>query len=482
MSTKVKGEAIKEGSIPLSALSSEVQEKIENSGSKVFVFTYDMVKSENEDGSLTIDPANAIEMINSDFINMMDEYNMEKTHTYDDFAAFSLTLKLSPLMSQVIVMYVYSEGVIVIMSAGEEHPFVYDSDSEENENKVRKRLSLLDLALGDSDRKDYTEYIDEVKENVKKNLGITDAVTPDWNAQEGEPGYIENRTHYINTKEGVEHTLSDLDYIDINEDGGKEWYYHGGLNNFGIAFKDYDEVLKYIDIASKEKVVYKDPDDSAIALTVKQVFEEDDATIVFRAEYSGFNNFKFLLFENVDNPIVTLDPQYIPYTIARKTDIPNDIIKTTPQTLSNTAKNQVLTNLGIDPVVWKYIMNPFVLQTGRIIPDELIASDGKSFKYSYAGMYNWAKGYAYDKDNFDYGNNDLEGFGSVHCPHNTMDYRDGNIYGAGNEIPPEGLPTSLSDMDDVEGPYGVFHDNWSSYFTTGAWCINKDTKQCYLSV
>lgn len=190
----------------------------------------------------------------------------------------------------------------------------------------------------------------EVKDKIENAGGGAD-----WNAQENEKGYIENRTHYINTKEGVEHTLSDLDYIDINEDGGKEWYYHGGLNNFGIAFKDYAGVLKYIDIVSKEKVVYKDPDDSAIALTVKQVIEEDDATIVFRAEYSGFNNFKFLLFENVDNPIVTLDPQYIPYTIARKTDIPNDIIKTTPQTLSNTAKNQVLTNLGINEKLDKLV-------------------------------------------------------------------------------------------------------------------------------
>ena len=32
MSTKVKGEAIKEGSIPMSALSTEVKDKIENAG------------------------------------------------------------------------------------------------------------------------------------------------------------------------------------------------------------------------------------------------------------------------------------------------------------------------------------------------------------------------------------------------------------------------------------------------------------------
>lgn len=37
------------------------------------------------------------------------------------------------------------------------------------------------------------------------------------------------------------------------------------------------------------------------------------------------------------------------------------VIKTTPQTLSADAKNQALANLGIDPIVWKYICNPLIL-------------------------------------------------------------------------------------------------------------------------
>lgn len=384
MATKVKGEAIKEGSIPMSALSTEVKNKIENAGSKVFVFTDDMVKSENEDGSINIDPANAIEMINSDFINMMDVYNMEKTYTYGDFAVFSFTLKLDPLMSQVIVMYVYSEGVIGIMSAREEHPFVYDSDSGENENKVRKRLSLLDLALGDSDRKDYTAYIDEVKENVKKNLGITDAVTPDWNAQKGEPGYIKNKP---------------LRFVDGQ---GKEYKFTNPLKqeDFIPVPNEYNEVYKYKQLTYAQDLQYVVVNKSESAYggmyetQYRPVSKQNNAYRVNLGEYSGYvyieedENCDYWLVVEMDFPDYFF-PENTIYVIYDYEDLveiekiseqylPNTVFKTTPQTLSATDKNQALTNLGIDPVVWKYICNPCIVEFDRTtyecnsaIPEEL---------------------------------------------------------------------------------------------------------------
>lgn len=213
------------------------------------------------------------------------------------------------------------------------------------------------------------------------------SATPDWNAKEGEAGYIENRTHYINTKDGVEHTLSDLDYIDINEDGGKEWYYHGGQNNFGIAFKDYHGILKYNDITSEEKILYKDPDDSEIILTVRQVIEEDDATIVFRAEYPGFNNFKFLLFENADNPVVTLDPQYIPNTVCSYKQVNHGTSNTTFTLTSNTfhvwdkVANLTLT-LGLET---KGVVNEYIFQftsgttaTSLTLPNNIKWANGET--------------------------------------------------------------------------------------------------------
>jgi hypothetical protein len=63
--------------------------------------------------------------------------------------------------------------------------------------------------------------------------------------------------------------------------------------------------------------------------------------------------------------------------------IPNTVLKTTPQTLSNTDKNQALANLGIDPVVWKYMMNPIrLVENVTIVPEELI---GEKINHSELG-------------------------------------------------------------------------------------------------
>ena len=45
----------------------------------------------------------------------------------------------------------------------------------------------------------------EVKNKIE-NAGGSSSATPDWNAQEGEAGYIENRTHYYNEKLQLERT------------------------------------------------------------------------------------------------------------------------------------------------------------------------------------------------------------------------------------------------------------------------------------
>ena len=295
--------------------------------------------------------------------------------------------------------------------------------------------------------------IDELRTKVENNN-----IAPDWNAQKGEAGYIENRTHYVT---GTAET--------INVNG--EW----SITKTNIIVND-DSI---IDISWNIDLMANHTEGSCRFTGTDESnsysFDNDGFHIDFQ-NHGGLIDLDMWAFGGADPHYGTVTIGVdLKYKTLDEVYIPDTVVKTTPQTLSDTDKNQALANLGIDPVVWKYIMNPFVLQTGRIVPDELIASDGVSFKYPYAGMYNWAKGYAYDKDNFEYGNNTEGDFGSVHC-------FDGSICGAGNEIPPEGLPTSSSDIDNPEGPYGQFHDNWRDCFTTGVWLINKDTKQCYLAV
>lgn len=60
------------------------------------------------------------------------------------------------------------------------------------------------------------------------------------------------------------------------------------------------------------------------------------------------------------------------------TIIPEIITKTTEVTLPSTQ--------GIDPIIWKYICSPLVINAGDVCPAELLDSEGK-FKYKVAAMY-----------------------------------------------------------------------------------------------
>ena len=72
--------------------------------------------------------------------------------------------------------------------------------------------------------------------------------------------------------------------------------------------------------------------------------------------------------------IGTINPLYL-----------RDVIKTVPQTLSDTDKNQALANLGIDPIVWKYICNPLVIRDEMECPQELL--NNGNLKYKIPAMY-----------------------------------------------------------------------------------------------
>ena len=170
------------------------------------------------------------------------------------------------------------------------------------------------------------------------------------------------------------------------------------------------------------------------------------------------------------NYYVNVDEQFIKksnygrffYKQVREDQIHNKVIKTTPQTLTDTDKNQALANLGIDPIVWKYICNPFILQTGRELPDELLTEDRQDFKYKIDGMYRWVKGFTSGSEhNFNYAENgDLNGAGIVI-----------NMGGGGNEL----IDDNINDTN-----YYYGDAEWDDYFSAGGWAI-RDGK-CYIQV
>ena len=195
----------------------------------------------------------------------------------------------------------------------------------------------------------------------------------DWNAQEGEAGYIKNRTHY---EESEIRTLHH--HVDYDNDGS----YWGGSDDY-VYIDKFPKTIKINNLSYSDSL-----EDTA---TLKSVYDvvtlryfamekwNDYATISLK-EYEG--NYYLKITSNDTSSIsglewgepievtisssVPLADKFIPNTIARKSDVQ-----------------------GFDPIVWKYICNPFKLKQNEYVPDELVKEiNGKiCFKYCKVGMY-----------------------------------------------------------------------------------------------
>lgn len=214
-------------------------------------------------------------------------------------------------------------GVILV----EDGIRVYGVDEEET----------LELVLVKVTSKINEKYIPDT---IARKTDIPAAITPDWNAKEDEAGYIDNKPFGESFK-------------------AVEWFYNDGAS-FCITPMISNKV-KY------EGVIYEIPDnadenvilaDGSIALS-KYLYYDDNLMYVvcLGIQDESDERLKRILFKtdvklNSDN-------------------IDDKVIKTTPQILNDTDKNQALSNLGIDPVVWKYICSPFILVFDFTLSDEI---------------------------------------------------------------------------------------------------------------
>ena len=207
----------------------------------------------------------------------------------------------------------------------------------------------------------------QVDEAVSKVLNgeVGGGVTPDWNAQEGEAGYIENRTHY-------EETIFSK-FIEPNSD----------LSEYNIEIKDENirrlGVINCIEILDGNDSlevfpVYFDFDKTN---TISKYIEREEVTVtVSSTDWSDVKSIK-IEFSNrpLDFDVTTIGILGLKVSHISEKFIPDTFLKTTPQKLSDTDKNQALTNLGIDPVVWKYMCNPFIIymEQDNPVPDDLLS-------------------------------------------------------------------------------------------------------------
>lgn len=193
------------------------------------------------------------------------------------------------------------------------------------------------------------ELSENIKNNFKQNIGISGGA--DWNAQQGEAGYIENKPFgkYIQNFHVTGSFTSDESLIPFYDSGncGDKYpkLYLKGTYLYGDVL--FETVLNTIEPWSYEVYEY-----NGIEFSIEtggggeEIFLKiDDESGTISAMYGGID----IEFYTVSN---YLDDAYLP----------NTVLKTFPQRLSDTDKNQALANLGIDPVVWKYMCNPHIIE------------------------------------------------------------------------------------------------------------------------
>lgn len=373
MSTKVKGEAIKEGSIPLSALSDSLQAQI------------------NTQYGLT------------GYVGELSSSNTK-------------------IESSSYVLYIYNRGKIYDTLTNNA---IYFNDGPAVTITINSYgfKTVLEITTGE-DRVDYYGKIFVFDQHNKPPQE-----TPNWNAQEGEPGYIENKP---------------FRFIDAY---GNDYQFTNPLKREdfeALPPNEFDEVLSYrkpIDATSLQYVVCnKDLSTNEIVYNtmLRSVNNNNGKYRIELGEYSGYIHIEEGDWDNGDSNnwlIVEMDypdaffPEDSVFVIDSSEDIvdyvgmsvniniPNTVIKTTPQTLSDTDKNQALANLGIDPVVWKYLCNPIVVEIGKKAPVDILTEfkedeDMYYLKHYASGMF---KGVLVTLDDFDNGGSHVELLPAFYC-------------------------------------------------------------------
>ena len=219
--------------------------------------------------------------------------------------------------------------------------------------------------------------------NDLKNSDGGSSVTPDWGAEIDQPGYIKNRTHYRNLPR-FNPLIYDNQHIETFT--GNELPYGYKIQLYLENLYVYNHNLDYIGkINSKEFTAL------AVDMWTKVKYYDyggwpdgedwyDKPCLIVETDFDNINEcFDYL------NQEFLFGNNLISYQKLSEEYLPNTVLKTTPQTLSNTDKNQALTNLGIDPVVWKYMCNPLVIANGTECPQELLEND--ELKYKIPAMY-----------------------------------------------------------------------------------------------
>ena len=327
MSIKVKGEAIKEGSIPFSALSDEIKNKLSNDKYKKLDWYY------NSDAG--------------------------------GYAAESQTNKIIINEKE----YILTDETAGIPVNNKEYGFTYNSYND-----------IYYVIVYGADEED----VDILTNNVFILNETSSAAVPDWNAQKDEAGYIKNSLFKIRHGDlGEEVTKELLEQYKLNLD---EFEYYEKVDDSGEVFpclrKEVEapgfvnQILHNVHNVGAGYV----SKGSFILQNSKQIYFGDYGAITFTEDYTDDKVYMMINYEydytmnEVPNFDIYIIPDWDPFFMEPLSEelLPKTLVKTTAQYLSSTEKNQALANLGIDPVVWKYMCNPIIICTGDPVPNDIL--------------------------------------------------------------------------------------------------------------
>ena len=194
-------------------------------------------------------------------------------------------------------------------------PFTYSGDTTPENNYGYKRLNFINSVITDG-----IDLPEENKQLFKKNMGSF----ADWNAQEGESGYIKNKTHYQDRIELLHIQTKHYSNINVSEYAYLEFFINGQYEVEIVVQDDYFEKLldKYTNSYGSHPNFSGAIENGILYFDIDDWDDEDPIVQIIGLKY------------------IKLSENYLPDTV----------IKTTPQTLSDTDKNQALDNLGIQIV------------------------------------------------------------------------------------------------------------------------------------
>ena len=198
---------------------------------------------------------------------------------------------------------------------------------------------------------------DDAKNQARSNLGISN---PDWNAQKGEAGYIENNPFILrHGYEGDEVTKDILEQYKLNLDEFEEYTF---VDNYGESFTGLrkeiegygflNQILHNVHVVgsgnfTKGSFILSNFYYISFGDIGEITFNEEDINDKRYITINWYNNFSAI--DELPNFDVYIIPDWDPFFMDTLPSelLPDTVVKTTRQYLSDSQKNQVKENLGI---------------------------------------------------------------------------------------------------------------------------------------